>query len=264
VTGAHPPGYPLRVISAQASAASGARTGRAGDSGGFRTRWALLISVAGGLALYASFPPVGLWPLAVLGPALLVLALTGRSLRGSFGCALAFGLAQFVPLLSWLINLAWYAWAALAGSEAVIFALLAIGQRLLLRLPYWPVAVAGWWVLVEGMRDRWPYAFPWGRLAMSQSVAPDVRWVAFGGAPLLSFLIALAGAMLARAVLCYLGGNDPPQTPPAPGGTHPPRPPLGGRWPPGRRGGCARGGCRRAAGAVSGRGAGTGGRRVPR
>ena len=229
MTGAHPPGYPLRVISAQASAASaasGARSGRAGDSGGFRTRWALLISAAGGLALYASFPPAGIWPLAVLGPALLVLALTGRSLRGSFGCALVFGLVQFVPLLSWLINLAWYAWAALAGSEAVIFALLAIGQRLLLRLPYWPVAVAGWWVLVEGVRDRWPYAFPWGRLAMSQSVAPDVRWVAFGGVPLLSFLIALAGAMLARAVLSR--GDDPPQTPPAPGGTHPPRPPLGG------------------------------------
>jgi apolipoprotein N-acyltransferase len=205
VTGARPPGYPLRVISAQAAAASGARTGRAGDSGGFHTRWALLISVAGGLALYASFPPVGIWPLAVLGPALLVLALTGRSLRGSFGCALAFGLAQFVPLLSWLINLAWYAWAALAGSEAIIFALLAIGQRLLLRLPYWPVAVAGWWVLVEGVRDRWPYAFPWGRLAMSQSTAPDVRWVAFGGAPLLSFLIALTGAMLAGAVLAWLG-----------------------------------------------------------
>ena len=205
MTGTRPPGYPLRVISAQAAAASGARTGRAGEAGGFRTRWALLMSVAGGLALYASFPPLGIWPLAVLGPALLVLALTGRSLRGSFGCALAFGLAQFVPLLSWLINLAWYAWAALAGSEAVIFALLAIGQRLLLRLPYWPVAVAGWWVLVEGVRDRWPYAFPWGRLAMSQSVAPDVRWVAFGGAPLLSFLIALTGAMLAGAVLAWLG-----------------------------------------------------------
>ena len=39
---------------------------------------------------------------------------------------------------------------------------------------------------------------------MSQSVAPDVRWVAFGGAPLLTFLIALTGAMLARAVLAWL------------------------------------------------------------
>ena len=192
------------MISAQAAAASGARTGRAGDFAGFRTRWALLISVAGGLALYASFPPVDAWPLAVLGPALLVIALTGRSLRASFGCALAFGLALFVPLLSWLVNEAWYAWAALAGAEAVIFAVLAIGQRLLLRLPYWPVAVAGWWVLVEGVRDRWPYAFPWGRLAMSQSVAPDVRWVAYGGAPLLTFLIALAGAMLARGILAWL------------------------------------------------------------
>ena len=152
----------------------------------------------------------------MLGPALLVVALAGRSLRGSFLCGLAFGLALFTPLLSWLVNEAWYVWFALSVALAVIFAVLAIGQRLLLRLPFWPAAVAGWWVVAEGVRDRWPYAFPWGRLAMSQSVAPDVRWVAVGGAPLLTFLIALTGAMIARAVLCYLGGSDPPQTPPAP------------------------------------------------
>jgi apolipoprotein N-acyltransferase len=189
------------VISAQATSGADARTGRGESFAGLKTRWALLISVAGGLALFASFPPVDAWPLAVVGPALLVVALAGRSLRASFGCGLAFGLATFVPLLSWLINEAWYAWAALAGAEAVILAVLAIGQRLLLNLPYWPAAVAGWWVLAEAIRDRWPYAFPWGRLAMSQSVAPDVRWVAVGGAPLLSFLVALVGAMLARAVL---------------------------------------------------------------
>ena len=72
---------------------------------------------------------------------------------------------------------------------------------------------------------------------MSQSVAPDVRWVAVGGAPLLSFLIALTGAMIARAALCYLGGSDPPQTPPASGGTaRPPGPPGEGLpAPPGAR-----------------------------
>ena len=32
------------------------------------------------------------------------------------------------------------------GRWRLIFAVLAIGQRLLLRLPYWPAAVAGWWV----------------------------------------------------------------------------------------------------------------------
>jgi apolipoprotein N-acyltransferase len=196
------------VISAQAASGAGTRTGDGAGFTGFRTRWALLVSLAGGLALFAAFPPVDAWPLAVAGPALLVVALTGRSLRASFGCGLAFGLALFVPLISWLVNEAWYAWVILAGVLALIFAILAVGQRLLLNLPYWPAAVAGWWVLVEAIRDRWPYAFPWGRLAMSQSVAPDVRWVAIGGAPLLSFLVALTAAMLARAVLAGLAGGS--------------------------------------------------------
>ena len=38
--------------------------------------------------------------------------------------------------------------------------------------------------------------------------------------------------MMSRADSAGSGGNDPPQTPPAPGGTHPPRPPLGGTHPP--------------------------------
>jgi apolipoprotein N-acyltransferase len=163
--------------------------------------WALLAAVAGGLALTAAFPPVGAWPLAPLGPALLVLALQGRALRASFAAGLLFGLALFVPLISWLANLAWYAWAALSVAEAVIFALLAVGQRVLLSLRAWPVAVAGWWVAAEALRDRWPYAFPWGRLAMSQAGAPDARWTAIGGAPLLSFLLALAGGTLAWLLL---------------------------------------------------------------
>ena len=54
---------------------------------------------------------------------------------------------------------------------------------------------------MEAFRDRWPYAFPWGRLAMSQAQAPTVRWVAFGGPPLLTFLVALAGTTLAWLLL---------------------------------------------------------------
>src|SRR5215831_15408069 len=163
--------------------------------------WALLAAVAGGLALTAAFPPVGAWPLAPLGPALLVLALQGRRLRSSFLAGLLFGLALFVPLLSWLINVAWYAWAALAVAEAVIFALLCMGQRVLLSLRAWPVAVAGWWVAAEALRGRWPYAFPWGRLAMSQAGTPAAPWAAVAGAPLVTFLLALAGSTLAWLVL---------------------------------------------------------------
>jgi apolipoprotein N-acyltransferase len=182
--------------------AGGAPAGLAGlRRNGLRLPWALLAAVAGGAALVAAFPPVGFWPLAAVGPALLVIALYRQGLRASFVIGLVFGIAFFVPLLSWLVNVAWYAWAALAIAEAVIFGLLAVGQRLLLGLPGWPLAVGTWWVAAEAMRSRWPYAFPWGRLAMSQAGAPTAGWAAIGGPPLLSFLVALTGAMLAWLVL---------------------------------------------------------------
>ncbi|MGH3194959.1 MAG: apolipoprotein N-acyltransferase [Streptosporangiaceae bacterium] len=164
-------------------------------------RWALPVALAGGLALAAAFPPVGAWPLAIAGPTLLTVTLWRTSLRASLAVGLVFGAAFFVPLVSWLVNVAWYVWAALAVAEMVSFAVLAVGQRLLLGLRAWPVAVAGWWVAAEAVRDRWPYAFPWGRLAMSQAGAPTARWAAIGGAPLLTFLLALAGACLAWLLL---------------------------------------------------------------
>ena len=188
------PGQPAGI-------APGSGAGASGDPGGLRTRLAVPVAIAGGLTLAAAFPPVGAWPLAAAGPALLAVALWRRTLRGAALVGLAFGLAFFVPLLSWLVNVAWYAWAALAIAEAIVFAVLAVGQRLLLRLRAWPLAVAGWWVAAEAVRGRWPWAFPWGRLAMSQAEAPTARWVAIGGPALLTFLIALAGTSLAWLLL---------------------------------------------------------------
>jgi apolipoprotein N-acyltransferase len=194
------------MLSAQAPAEPG--TLADGPRGtGLRLRWALLVCLAGGGLLALAFPPYWVWPLAVVGPCLLVLALAGRSLRGSLVCGLVFGLAFFFPLLSWLINVAWYALVSLAVALTVIFAVLTVGQRLLLRLRYWPVAVAGWWVTAEGVRDRWPFPFPWGRLAMSQAGSPAAGWMAIGGAPLLTFLLALTGALIARAVLIGVAGR---------------------------------------------------------
>jgi apolipoprotein N-acyltransferase len=187
------------MLSAQAPAESGTLAGSSRP--GLRLRWALLVCLAGGVILALAFPPFGIWPLAVAGPCLLVLALAGRSLRGSFCCGLVFGLSFFFFLLTWLLNVAWYAWIALAVALAVIFAVLTVGQRVLLRLRFWPVAVAAWWVTAEAVRDRWPWPFPWGRLAMSQAGAPDAGWMAIGGAPLLTFLLALTGAVIAWVVL---------------------------------------------------------------
>jgi apolipoprotein N-acyltransferase len=205
--------------------------------GRLRLRWALLAAAAGGLALTGAFPPAGIWPLAAAGPALLVIALYQQRLRTAFGLGLVFGLAFFVPLISWLVNVAWYAWIALAVAEAVIFGVLAVGQRLMLRLPGWPVAVAAWWVAAEAMRSRWPYAFPWGRLAMSQASSPAAHWAAIGGPPLLTSLVAVAGATAAWMVLAGLRrpATDPASTEPAsdqPADTQPKdrEPPAAARW----------------------------------
>src|ERR1700722_3031135 len=170
-----------------------------------RMRWALLVSLVAGLLLAAAFPPVGLWPLAFVGPALLVVALSGRSLRAAFTVGLVFGLAFFFPLVAWVINLAWFAWVALAIASALIFAVFAVAQRLLLNLRWWPLAVAGWWVAAEAFRDRWPWGgFPWGRLAMSQAGLPTQGWAAIGGPPLLSFVVALTGATLGWVLVTVL------------------------------------------------------------
>ena len=197
---------------------------------GLRLPWALLIALAGGLALAGAFPPAGFWPLAAAGPAVLVIALYRQGLRASFLIGLVFGIAFFVPLLSWLINVAWYAWAALAIAEAVIFGLLAVGQRLLLGLPGWPLAVGAWWVAAEAMRSRWPYAFPWGRLAMSQAGAPTAGWAAIGGPPLLSFLVAVTGAMLAWLVLRAAWPAGRRTSASWPSRSRPPRPRPGSPW----------------------------------
>jgi len=185
-----------------------------------RARLALPLGLIAGLLLAAAFPPVGLWPLAFVSPALLVLALSGRSLRGAFTVGLVFGLAFFFPLVAWVINLAWFAWVALAIASALIFAVFAIAQRLLLNLRWWPPAVAGWWVAAEAFRDRWPWGgFPWGRLAMSQAGVPTQGWAAIAGPPALTFVVALVGAALGWLLLSVLptpGTPGMPQTPRTP------------------------------------------------
>jgi apolipoprotein N-acyltransferase len=212
------------VIPAQAQAGT-VTSGERRLTAPLRLRWALGTALAGGLALAAAFPPAGIWPLAAVGPALLTVALSGRGMRASFAVGLVFGAAFFFPLLAWVLNVAWFAWAALAAASAVILAVFAVAQRALLNLPGWPAAVAGWWVALEAFRDRWPWGgFPWGRLAMSQASAPTRGWAAIGGAPLLTFVIALLGGTLAWAALTvWPGPPQPPQPPERP--ERPARPP---------------------------------------
>jgi apolipoprotein N-acyltransferase len=173
-----------------------------GEPSGLPGWWSFGAAVAAGLALAGAFPPVGVWPLAIVGPALLVLAVRGKRPLPAFGLGLTTGGVFFTGLLCWLINVAWYAWVTLAVVEAIIFAVATLALPPLLRLRAWPLTVAGWWVAQEAVRDRFPWGgFPWGRLAMSQASAPTAGWAGIGGPPWLTFLLGLAGAALAYLIV---------------------------------------------------------------
>jgi apolipoprotein N-acyltransferase len=160
------------------------------------------LAVLAGLLLAAAFPPVGWWPLAPVSAALLVLLLRGRPWRAATGLGLVYGLAFCFPLFEGLRPVGLDAWLALSVFEALYFALLGTGIALVTRLPGWPLWTAALWITEEFVRGRVPFGgFPWGRLAFSQSASPLTGLAPLGGAPLISFVTALIGGLVAAAAL---------------------------------------------------------------
>jgi apolipoprotein N-acyltransferase len=164
--------------------------------------WRTALAAAGGLLLLLAFPAYEVPALAPLGPAALALAVHRQRFRSGLWLGLVFGAAFFVPLLSWTgTYVGSLPWLALALMEATFLALLGGATALTSRLPYWPVWTAALWVADEALRGRVPFGgFPWGRLGFSQTEGPLMSLAAYGGVPLVSFAVALTGALLAAAV----------------------------------------------------------------
>jgi apolipoprotein N-acyltransferase len=131
------------------------------------------------------------------------LALDGRSWKAGLGLGLVFGLAFYLPLLSFTnIYVGDFPWYALSVMEALLTApagaLIAIASR---RLPCWPAWAAAAWMTGEAIRSRVPFGgFPWGAVAFSQADSPLLPAASLLGAPGLGFLTALAGFALAQLV----------------------------------------------------------------
>ncbi|MEU9500678.1 apolipoprotein N-acyltransferase [Streptomyces sp. NPDC048196] len=168
------------------------------------------LAVVSGVALGLAFPPYDLWPLSPLAVAATALLTRGRTARQGAWTGLAFGLPFFLILLKWLHVVGWDAVVGLSFAEALFVALLGAGLALTSRLPAWPLWGACLWVAEEWARDRLPFGgFPWGRLAFANTGSPFTPLAALGGAPLVTFAVALTGTLLAAcaAVLWGLRGN---------------------------------------------------------
>lgn len=174
-------------------------------------RWtSLLLAVGGGLVLDAGFPGLGWWPLTFVGVAALFLALGRDSARWNFGVGLAFGVAFFVPHLSWIDGTVGVVpWLALSVTEGAIVGLLGAGwawarrgaviwSRARLQVPVFAIL----WVGMEELREVAPFGgFPWGRLAFAHADSPVGQLARLGGVPLVSGVVVAVGVLLALAFL---------------------------------------------------------------
>ncbi|MFC0863704.1 apolipoprotein N-acyltransferase [Sphaerimonospora cavernae] len=159
-------------------------------------------SVAGGLVLYLAFPPIGWWFCAPVGVALLALALYGTAWRRAAWIGYVGALAFLFPTLSWVRPIGNDAWLALVGIESLFWAALAVAVTYVMRSRAWPLWVACLWVAQEWARGLFPVGgFPWARLAFSQGESPYTPFAALGGAPLVSFTVALSGTLLSALVI---------------------------------------------------------------
>jgi len=176
------------------------------------------LAVASGLALWLAFPAHDLWVMAPIGVALLALATRHVPPWQGALLGLLSGLSCFLPLLSWAgVYVGALPWVALAVLESLYIALLGLACALLQGSPSLagagrvrPVVVALVWVAQEALRSRTPFGgFPWGRLAFSQADSPVAGLAALGGAPAVTFAVALSGGLLAAGVARLLSSDRP-------------------------------------------------------
>ena len=162
----------------------------------------LATGAVAGLLLAIAFPPIGWWPTAILGIAVLTGACRGVRVRDGAVVGFAAGFVFFAILIRWLSVVGMDAWVLLTIFSALWIALAAMVTVVVTRLPAWPLWVGLVWVAQEALRDRIPLGgWPWGRLAFSQAEAPWVSTAWWGGPAVVTFLVATAGAVVAWAVL---------------------------------------------------------------
>ena len=186
-----------------------------GASKPFLPLWAaLIVAAASGAVMDAAFPDRGVWPLAFVAVAMVLLSLIGRRAGSAFLVGFVAGLAFYLLHIEWAsLFLGLLPMTALSFLESLFVGLGAVAITLayrwiprawptpLGRLALLPIAVAALWTAREAWSAVWPYGgFSWGRLSMSQSDSPLSSLFPWLGVSGTSFAMVLLVAASVEAV----------------------------------------------------------------
>ena len=161
-----------------------------------------LVGLLGGLAVAASMPPWGFWPLAPLGVILLGLA-TSDSRRSRAITTLAFGIGWFGPGMVWM----WFLTAPGYVLTTLLFAgWHAIAAAVSPRAPA-PRAIAH--TLIEAARLVAPFGgVPLATIAIGQAGGPLLPLARIGGVLLITWVVFHIGLSIGGRLAAALDRHD--------------------------------------------------------
>ena len=201
----------------RAPATAGRRNAAAAAAARHTNRIALLLSLAAGVLLWASFPPLNLWPLAWIAPVpwLCLARFPGRFTRRTYAWIYLGGFVHWLAMLEgirlahqWLI----LGWIALAWYLAFYTPLLVWLCRVAVQRLKVPLVVAApvVWVGLELARGHFLTGFSGGLLSHTQVAWTSLLQISdMFGAYGVSFVLAIVAAALAQIVpAAWLGISD--------------------------------------------------------
>jgi apolipoprotein N-acyltransferase len=169
--------------------------------------WRTVAAVGAGTLLWLSFPPRNIWWLAPIAFAVFGVTIYGRRARAGFGYGFLFAATFLLAELAWLQDFLGDGfgpapWLGLSVAMALYIALPAAGMAVVSTLPGGPLWMASLLVVSEAVRGRFPFGgFPWSRVAFGQAEGLLLPLASLGGAPLVTFAVALTGFGIAAIVL---------------------------------------------------------------
>jgi apolipoprotein N-acyltransferase len=172
--------------------------------------WRIPLGILAGLIGLYVFPTENIWVLAPLIPALSFLSVLGAGFWKAVFIGFVSGQVFYVSHIEWialylgpvplfaLSTLVSLYSALAAGVIAWVWKRIAKSNGSSLKMA---ILLAAIWTAREFGSGNFPYGgFPWSRLSMTQSESFLSSWVWWGGMSLLSFVIALLGALIALAI----------------------------------------------------------------